>query len=438
MDFNIKVQESISTAIAEEISELVKVSADLVDLENHIRKTMQEISRQVYEKVLEKEDQAYGKAVPCSCGRQSQRISRRAGKLLTVFGWVTYRRSYYGCPHCGKKTIPLDQAWHIQPGEISPVMSKLMAIAGVDVAFDRARRNLSEFLLVEVSDNTIRKHTRQMGEKQAEIESAWISQSQDETWLQSREGKIKDVPERLYGSMDGVQVPVGKEWRELKTLAWYQVAPVYGKEKARSQQISYHYEIAPAEEFGKLLWASGVQRFADKARELIFVCDGAVWIWNLVSHYFPDAVQIVDWYHACEYLTPIASAIFPEEVQKKEWLQKTKNWLWQGKIKKVIRECRKYLKSLAATAVHAAITYFSNNRHRMKYDEYRKKGYAIGSGTVESACKQIATARLKISGARWTLNGLIATAKARAAWLTDPEIFNTLTRPLPLGKSTTF
>lgn len=432
MDFSIKVQESIATAIAEEISNLVEAGDDLVGLENHIRITMQEIGRQVYEKVLEKEDQIHGKAVTCSCGRQSRRISRRAGKLLTVFGWVRYRRSYYGCPHCGKKAIPLDQAWHIQPGEVSPVMSKLLAIAGVEVAFERARRHLAEFLLVEVSDNTIRKHTQQMGEKQAVMESDWIRKSQDEAWLQSRESKAKDVPDRLYGSMDGIQVPVGKEWRELKTLTWYQVAPVYGQEKERSQEISYHCEIAPAEEFGKLLWASAVQRFADKAKELIFVCDGAVWIWNLISHYFPDAVQIVDWYHACEYLTPIATALFSEEAKKQDWLEKTKTWLWQGKIKKVLRECQKHLQSVAAHEAQAAITYFSNNQHRMKYDEYRKKGYAIGSGTVESACKQIATARLKIAGARWTLHGLVTTAKARAAWLTDTQIFDCLTRPLTI------
>lgn len=431
MDFSIQVQEKISTALAEEISNLVNASDDLVDLENHIRHMIKEIGRQVYEKVLEKEDQVHGKTVSCSCGRQSQRISRRAGKLFTVFGWITYRRSYYGCPYCGKKAIPLDQIWHIRPGEVSPVMSKLLAITGVDVAFERAKRNLAEFLLVEISDNTIRKHTQKMGEKQAETESVWISQSQDESWLQLRESKIKDVPERFYGSMDGVQVPVGKEWRELKTLTWYKVAPVYGKEKVRSQEISYHCEITPAEEFGKLLWASGVQRFADKVPELVFVCDGAVWIWNLVSHYFPDAVQIVDWYHACEYLTPIASGVSSDEEKRKDWLQKTKDWLWQGKIKKVIEECRKYVTSLAADAAHAAISYFSNNQHRMKYAQYRKKGYAIGSGTVESACKQIATARLKISGARWTLHGVVATAKARAAWLTNPKIANALSSPLP-------
>jgi hypothetical protein len=432
MNFSIKAEENISSIIADEIiKQLEKEEVkDLVSLENNIRSVLKETGRQVYEKVLEKADQAHGKAISCPCGRQAQRISRRDAKLLTVFGWITYRRSYYGCSHCGEKALPLDQAWQIHPGEASPVMNKLLAIAGVEVSFDRARSHLAEFLMVDVSDNTIRKYTQEMGEKQAAIEADWIKESQDETWLQSRESKLKDIPDRLYGSMDGVQVPAGKEWRELKTLTWYQVAPVYGQENARSQEISYHCDIAPAEKFGDLLWATGVKRSADKAKELVFVCDGAVWIWNLISHYFPDAVQIVDWYHACEYLTPIATILFSEEAKKKRWLQKTKTWLWQGKIEKVLRECQKHLHSLAATAAQTAITYFSNNRHRMKYDEYRKKGYAIGSGTVESACKQIATARLKIAGARWTLDGLVMTAKARAAWLTNAQRFDMLCRPL--------
>jgi hypothetical protein len=68
----------------------------------------------------------------------------------------------------------------------------------------------------------------------------------------------------------------------------------------------------------------------------------------------------------------------------------------------------------------------------MAYDEYCKKGYWIGSGTVESACKQISTARLKIAGARWTFSGANAIAKARAAWLSDGDSFTRLAH-LPLA-----
>jgi hypothetical protein len=104
----------------------------------------------------------------------------------------------------------------------------------------------------------------------------------------------------------------------------------------------------------------------------------------------------------------------------------------------VIQACKQYLHhGLAAEAAQRAVTYYPNNQHRMDYAQYRKKGYWIGSGTVESACKQIATARLKIASARWTIPGVIATAKARAAWLSHGDCFNTLSR-LPLNVSTNF
>ena len=84
----------------------------------------------------------------------------------------------------------------------------------------------------------------------------------------------------------------------------------------------------------------------------------------------------------------------------------------------MIQACRTFLRqAVSRTVTEKAITYYTHNEHRMDYARFRQQGYMIGSGTIESACKQIAAARLKCSGARWTLAGVIATAKARAAWL---------------------
>ena len=431
MNFSTKAVTEITRSIVAEIGKLIEAEEikDLESLENGLRVLLRVVGQQAYGQVLEKADQENGVRVACECGAEARRVLQRDAQVLTVFGKVSYRRSYYGCSHCGEKRYPIDEAWGIRPGEVSPVLGKLLAIAGVEVAFERARRAVQEFLLIEVSDNTIRKQTQLLGEKQTQCEAQWIQDSQDEAWLQVRERRPKEVPERLYGSLDGAQVPVGEHWRELKSLSWYCVRPLYGQAAAKAQEISYHCAIAPAEEFGALLWATGVRRCADQAQELIFVCDGAKWIWNLISLYFPNAIQIVDWYHACEYLTPIAETAFSQTDKRQQWLQKVTEWLWQGKIKQVIRTCRRYRKqALAAEAAQRAVTYYTNNQQRMDYAHYRKQGYWIGSGTVESACKQIASARLKIAGARWTLSGAIATAKARAAWLTDGDYFNTLAR----------
>jgi len=439
MDFSTKAKEALSNLVVDEIERLVTAGevVDLSSLENELREFLKETGRQAYEKILEKEDEKLGKRVRCECGHEAHRISRRAAQFLSVFGWVNYRRSYYSCPVCGKKENRLDRIWKIHPGEVSPIMGRLLTISGVEQAFGKAKKNIHEFLLVDVSDNTIRSITQKVGEKQAELEAEWIKESQDETWLQKRDSEIKEesaIPERLYGSIDGVQTPIGNEWRELKVLSWYKRSSVYGQKEDRAQEISYHCDIQKSEEFGKLLWATGLRHFADKTKELIFINDGAAWIWNLVSYYYPKAIQIVDWYHATEYLTPIASALFSLSEKKKEWLERLRAWLWDGDVERVISECQLHLNGVAKEFAQKAITYYTNNKERMRYDEYREKGYAIGSGTVESACKQVATARLKISGARWTLNGAVATAKARAAWLSGDIAFNALTT----ANSTTF
>ena len=66
----------------------------------------------------------------------------------------------------------------------------------------------------------------------------------------------------------------------------------------------------------------------------------------------------------------------------------------------------------------------------MRYDDFRDKNYFIGSGTVESACKQIVSMRLERPGARWTHQGAALTAKARTAWLSGS--WNSVTQ-LPLA-----
>jgi hypothetical protein len=152
-----------------------------------------------------------------------------------------------------------------------------------------------------------------------------------------------------------------------------------------------------------------------------------------VSAYYPQAIQIVDWYHARAYLTPIAEALFSQPKEKQSWIAEAESWLWQGQIQKVVQACQPYNQHpLAGETDQSAVTDYTNNQDRMDYEQYRAKGYWVGSGTVESACKQIATARLKIAGARWTLPGVIATAKARAAWLSDGDLYTTLSR-LPLA-----
>ena len=103
--------------------------------------------------------------------------------------------------------------------------------------------------------------------------------------------------------------------------------------------------------------------------------------------------------------------------------------LWEGEVQAVIQSCQSLLGSVVSPA-QKYITYFTNNQERMRYPYFRHYDYFIGSGTVESGCKQIITLQLKRSGARWSRSGTSAAAKARTAWLCGT--WNTLTL-LPLA-----
>lgn len=272
---------------------------------------------------------------------------------MTVFGWVEYRRAYYLCTHCHQGQYPLDQRFGLQPGQVSAGLAPLLALAGIQTAFEEGCQFVERFLLIEVSDNTLRKETQSFGQLQAKREQVWQEQSQDSQYLQERQRNVLKRPKRLYGSMNGSHVPVGDEWRELKAGCWFEVETARSSSRPgldkpselRAKNISYYCDIAEAQQFEKLVWATGLQRGADLAEEIIILGDGAAWIWNLVERNFPQAIQIVDWYHAVEYLTPIAEAIFGVECPEgKAWLDGMCTDLWEGRVEQVISVCQVLIK----------------------------------------------------------------------------------------------
>lgn len=399
----------------------------LDECEQVLRNDLLAIGKETLGELLSSYDERVNHSVEkCACGGAAKRQLRREAQLLSVFGWTVYQRGYYHCAACGSREYRLDVEQGIRPRQASREMAKLMSMAGVTTSFAEASKQLAAYLLVEVSPNTIRKETYAAGQRQAENEAEEIADSQQEERLQQREREWDQTTalERVYGSIDGAQAPTTTGWREVKSLSWYQSQARYGNpDEMQATEIEYRSELSCAEEFGRLLWASGLSDQVDRAKEQVFVCDGAVWIWKLVEQYFPDAVQIVDWYHACQYLHPIAEAVFGASPQDKEvWITETEDLLWKGKIDEVLAACLEHQQhSSAQQAAEKAISYFTNNAHRMDYQRFREAGYFIGSGTIESACKQIVTARLKKSGARWLEDHVSLIAKARAAYLSGGQ-----------------
>ena len=434
MKFSTKVIERMAETMAEEIVQIETGDEGIMGLETLMRKMLQEVGGKALSKYLSRESgEGKKRTIRCKRGGEAGYHSVREAVVVSVFGKVKYRRDYYVCPKCHAGQSPRDEEMGIAAGEVTAGLAKLLGMAGVETAYEEAARLVEQFLQIEISDNTVRKETEQYGRLQAEEEKRWEEASQDKEELQTRLRTLGVQKGRLYSSVDGAIVPLHGEWRELKCLVWYRAAKIASYQARRhhakqvgeqnhlqAQQISYACDIREAESFGSLLWATGWKRLADLFEEVVFICDGAAWIWRLVERYFPKATQIVDWYHASQYLSPVADAAFGQGTpQAKQWLEQARTELWEGQIQELIRDGQRLALAYpaAADAVQKMITYYQHNEKRMDYARLRAAGYLIGSGTIESTCKQIAGHRLKLAGARWSFDGSVQTAKARAAWL---------------------
>lgn len=400
----------------------------LSEMEKRIRKMLLQVGQFLLTSWLALQIDKYPeKTVECIyCGGEAEYQYQRPGTLLTIIGQVMYKREYYTCPYCRRGHYPLDMRLGLRPGQMSAELESLSGMTGTQIPFEKSSQMFEALTLISLSDHSIAKATQAMGSEVQIQETEWKELSQNMDWLQAQE-RLAERPKRLYGSMDAAKVHIRKEnedpWRDLKIGAWFTTIakPPQNPDEGwqvEAQDMSYYCDILPAQEFGDLLWATGCQHQAQLAEELIFLGDGAEWIWNLVSHYYPQAIQIVDWFHATEYFAPIANAAFSDENQRLEWISQVRSNLWHGELDLVIHDCQFFGKHpQAGIAARKAVTYFTNNQHRMDYPTYRKNGYQIGSGTIESACKQIVTHRLKVSGAIWELDNAVKTAKARSAWL---------------------
>ena len=172
---------------------------------------MQKIGQGSFGEMLRIMDENYNQTEKrCTCQQMGKRVSRGEAQLMSVYGRVRYKRSYYYCPGCGRRWVPLDERCNLGSGRTTHLMTSLLGIAGVNVSFEEAQQQIKHYLQVEMSANTIRQATQWIGERHAEREENWEKCAQDLVYLQQWEQE-PERPQRLYGLMDGAFVPVEKE-----------------------------------------------------------------------------------------------------------------------------------------------------------------------------------------------------------------------------------
>lgn len=167
------------------------------------------------------------------------------------------------------------------------------------------------------------------------------------------------------------------------------------------------------------------QRNPHGKKTVICIMDGETKLWEKQREIFPEAVGVLDLFHAMEHLWPCVYRFEAENTPEAARLfEKQLRAILEGRIGRVIGAFRQMtkkrrLKRSELEKLECHLGYFENNRVHMKYDEYLMQGYPIGSGVVEGACRHLVKDRMERTGMRWCIDGAQCIQDLRAVYLND-------------------
>jgi hypothetical protein len=200
------------------------------------------------------------------------------------------------------------------------------------------------------------------------------------------------------------------EWHEIKTGVFYlheQAARTQGERGILTEKTMVRWLGEPAE-LGKRLHWEALRGGLARARAKLVVGDGSTWIWNVAADRWSGAHELLDFYHGSEHLWEMGRALSKDdEVKSKVWVEPRLHQLRHGKEQKVLKELAtlKVPRGPTGEVVRKQQNYFEGQAGRMNYKEISDRGWPIGSGAVESACRQ-SQCRFKRCGQFWTRRGL--------------------------------
>ena len=381
-------------------------------LEKAIRESVQGIGASILADAVALGGNGYeGTSIGCVCGARQKYMNDRERSVISLLGKFRFRRAYYWCAKCSESSAPLDDAMSIAHTQFSPAVRNAVSLMGAEVAFGRGAMLMEELTGIRISK---RKHR--------EISEATGARLGGPKIPPRRKRKGDRAVEDLYISTDGTMAPTLDAWREVKIGAIFEVRP---DAHNRPERLRTHYlgDVMKAEDFGWELYRAADRMGLGQAKRTIVLGDGAAWIWNIADFHFPDAVQIVDWYHATERLWIVANAHFTEgSDEARDWVSRCEKLLAASRVETLIERLERLRKQNARKKqvrkiIDEAIVYYRNNIERMRYRRYVRRGLFIGSGVIEAGCKHIVGQRLKQSGMRWALEGLTSILHLRLAVL---------------------
>ena len=373
-----------------------------------------------------------GPTVACPCGGLARYVERRSKTFHSVLGPLRFERAYYHCAVCEAGLCPRDRALGLEGIALSPGVLRMIGRVGAMVSFQEGHQLLGELAGVEVPAKQVERADEALGREIA----------QDEKRVVEPPPPHEPVPPTLYLGMDGTGVPVRKEelvgrpgkqpdgsakTREVKlvTLWSAEQRDEDGTPVRDPGSISYSAAIESAAQkdtddtlspFAARVERQAIRRGFDRAARRVVLGDGAKWIWNLATESFPDAIQIVDRFHAKQHLSDVAKSIYGAGSDlAAQWSRQRWDELDTGDIEAIL--CALHIHATKDEEARKCVDYIQCNRERMRYAQFRAARLCTSTGVVEAGCKTAIGVRCKRAGMHWTVAGVDAIISLRCSIL---------------------
>jgi hypothetical protein len=394
-EFMDEMVQRLGTELKELLRQVGHGQLSVAAVEAVVRGKMWHFGAQISGALLEEADEALvaGQAVH----------DRRTRTVVTLFGPVDVTRS-----RCQNGRYPLDEQLGLQGrAGWTAAVQEAVSLVACECGFETVSDVIGRLMGLAISPPRVQEVAQRAGQRA-------IEHKRDKPLdaVGTAAGKT------LIIASDGCQAPQRDGWHEVKVATVYvnesRVKTAGGRGKVLQKQ--YVATLENADGFGHCLRQCAQQWHIRQAKRVVMMGDGAPWIWNLSADRFPQAIEIVDFYHAVEHLWSVGEALCGDRstsTATRSWVRHNRRQLKSGRVDLVLASMKRFGARLAAdipseraAVIRRNIEYFQTNRHRMQYDRYRRLKLPIGTGMVEGSCKFVVQSRFKRVGSRWSQEGL--------------------------------
>jgi transposase len=343
-------------------------------------------------------------------------------------GPLHLERAYYHCEKCQSGFCPRDRHLRLELFSLSPGVLRMTGSTAALVSFQESSALLHELAGIEVSSSQVERAAEALGAEIATDEHGCVD-------------RIGAVAPTMYLGMDGTGVPMRKsevadragkqsdgsaKTREAKVVTMWTAESRDDEDNPVRDPGSITYSAAiesaaaldtspERSEFAERVLREATRRGFTEASRCVVLGDGSAWIWNTAAELFPQAIQILDRFHAKEHLSQVGKVIYGDTEKGKKWIQRRYDELDEGRLPSLLKALDR--QAVQSQEARECAAYIRNNRHRMRYPQFHEQGLCTATGVVEAGCKVVIGTRLKRAGMHWTVDGANAIIALRCSKL---------------------